>query len=214
MSKSYAAFLFDMDGTLITSVAAAERVWAKWGKKHGVDLAVLMPIIHGVRAIDTVRALNRPDIDAAAEAQAIEAAEIADVQDVSIIPGATAFLASLPPGRWAVVTSATLPLASARLGAADIALPPVSITAEDVTRGKPDPQGYKLAAQRLGVDPADCLVFEDAPAGIAAGEAAGADVMVVTATHSHPIGGDRMSIKDYRDLSVEVGADGRLTLIE
>ena len=212
MNKSYAAFLFDVDGTLITSIAAAERVWGNWARKHGVDPAVLMPIIHGVRAIDTIRALNRPDIDAAAEAEAIEAAEIADVGDVAEIRGAAAFLATLPPGRWAIVTSATLPLARARLGAAGIALPPVAITAEDVTRGKPDPQGYKLAPQRLGFDPADCLVFEDAPAGMAAGEAAGAEVMMVTATHSHPIGGNRPSIRDYGNLSIRVGGEGKLQL--
>ena len=213
MSKSYAAFLFDMDGTLITSVASAERVWTNWAKKHGIDVATYLPSIHGVRSVDSIRALNRPDLDVEKEAAAIEAAEIADTADVSEIPGAAAFLASLPPKSWAIVTSASLPLARARLGAAGFALPEVIITAEDVTRGKPDPQGYKLAAERLGVDPADCLVFEDAPAGIAAGEAAGADVAVITATHSHPVAGGQSRMPDYSGVTLKIGADGRLSLV-
>ena len=101
MSKSYAAFLFDMDGTLITSVASAERVWTNWAKKHGIDVATYLPSIHGVRSVDSIRALNRPDLDVEKEAAAIEAAEIADTADVSEIPGAAAFLASLPPKSWA-----------------------------------------------------------------------------------------------------------------
>lgn len=211
MSKSYEAFLFDMDGTLITSIAAAERVWTEWALKHGVDLASFLPTIHGVRAIDTIASVNLPGIDLEAEAASIEAGEIADTRGVAVIPGIAAFLAALPPDRWAIVTSASLELARARMGAAGIVLPPVVITAEDVTRGKPDPQGYRLAAERLGFDPADCLVFEDAPAGLAAGEAAGADVLVITATHSHPLDDGRASIVDYRGLEVRVSEEGRLS---
>lgn len=214
MSKTYAAFLFDVDGTLITSIASAERVWTSWALKHGVDVETFLPTIHGVRSVDTIRSLNLPGIDAEEEAKAIEVGEIQDTSDVAEIPGAAAFLATLPKGRWAIVTSATLPLARARLSAAGINLPEVIITAEDVTRGKPDPQGYKLAARRLGFDPTDCLVFEDAPAGIAAGEASGADVMVITATHGHPISGDLPKLRDYRGVRAVAGADGRLTLAE
>jgi len=211
MSKSYAAFLFDMDGTLITSIASAERAWTEWAVRHGVDVARFLPTIHGVRSVDTIASVNLPGIDIDAEAAAIERAEIADRRGVEVIPGIAEFLAVLPPDRWAIVTSASLALARARLGAAGIALPPVTITAEDVTRGKPDPQGYRLAAERLGVDPADCLVFEDAPAGFAAGEAAGADVLAITATHSHPLEEGRPSVRDYRDLKVRVTAEGRLS---
>lgn len=214
MDKSYAAFLFDVDGTLITSIASAERVWTNWALKHGVDVDKFLPTIHGVRSVDTIRSLDLPGIDAEEEAKAIELGEIHDTSDVSEIPGAAAFLATLPKGSWAIVTSATLPLARARLSAAGIALPDVVITAEAVTRGKPDPQGYKLAAQQLGFDPSDCLVFEDAPAGISAGEASGAGVMVITATHSHPVGGDLPKLRDYRGVTAKVGADGRLTLAE
>lgn len=214
MSKSYAAFLFDVDGTLITSIASAERVWTRWAEKHGIDVATFLPTIHGVRSVDTIRSLGLPGVDPEQEARDIELGEITDTGDVKEIPGAAAFLAALPPASWAIVTSATLPLARARLNAAGIALPAVAITAEDVTRGKPDPQGYKLAAERLGVDPADCLVFEDAPAGIAAGEASGADVAVITATHSHDVEGGGSRIRDYRQLGVRIGADGRLSLAE
>jgi sugar-phosphatase len=214
MSKSYAAFLFDVDGTLITSIASAERVWTNWAKKHGIDVATFLPTIHGVRSVDTIRSLDLPGVDPVKEAREIEMGEIHDTSDVSESPGAAAFLASLPPKSWAIITSATLPLARARLNAAGITLPDVVITAEEVTRGKPDPQGYKLAARRLGVDPADCLVFEDAPAGIAAGAAAGADVMVITATHSHPVDSDWPKIRDYRGVTAQIAAGGRLSLSE
>ena len=115
-----------------------------------------------------------PDIDLDAEVAWVERGEIEDVEGVAPIPGAVDFLKRLPPDRWAVVTSASVPLARARLKAAGVTPPVVLITAEDVERGKPDPAGYLKAAAALGVDIADCLVFEDAEAGIAAGEAAGA----------------------------------------
>lgn len=213
LRKSYAAFLFDMDGTLISSVAAAERVWTKWALEKGIDPASFLDTIHGVRAVDTIRRLGIPGLDAEAEAQRLEQDEIEDVDGVKPILGTVEFLASLPPDRWAVVTSATLELAEARLGAAGIRLPEVFITAEDVTEGKPDPQGYRLAARRLGFDAADCLVFEDAPAGIRAGERAGADVLVVTATHHAPHGTAHASIADYRDLSIRPDEAGCMALV-
>ena len=213
LRKSRAAFLFDMDGTLISSVAAAERVWTKWALQKGIDPASFLDTIHGVRAADTIRRLGIPGLDAEAEALRIERAEIEDLDGVMPILGAVEFLASLPPERWAVVTSATLELARARLGGAGIDLPEVFITAEDVTAGKPDPQGYRLAATRLGFDAADCLVFEDAPAGIEAGRRAGADVLVVTATHHAPHGTAHASIADYRGLSIRRDEAGCMALV-
>lgn len=176
-SRAYQAFLFDMDGTLITSTAAAERVWTRWAKRHGLDVAALLSVMHGVRAVDTIRRQNLPDIDLDAEVAWVERGEIEDVEGVAPIAGAVDFLTRLPPDRWAVVTSATVPLARARLTAAGVTPPAVLITAEDVERGKPDPAGYLKAAATLGFDIADCLVFEDAEAGVQAGEAAGADVV-------------------------------------
>lgn len=183
--RVFAALLFDMDGTILTSIAAAERVWGGWAQSHNLDVAAFIPTIHGVRAIDTVARLNLPGVDAEQEAAAISAAEIADVAGISPIADAVRFLAALPADRWAIVTSAPRALALARLAAAGIAPPQVLITAEDVVRGKPDPEGFRLAAERLGCDIEDCLIFEDAAAGIQAAAATGATVAVVTALHSH-----------------------------
>jgi len=210
--RAYQAFLFDMDGTLITSTAAAERVWSRWARRHGLDLATFIPTIHGVRAADTIRRQNLADIDLDAEVAWVERGEIEDVEGVAPIPGAIDFVRRLPPDRWAVVTSATVPLATARLKAAGVQPPAVMVTAEDVDRGKPDPAGYRLAAQRLGFDVTDCLVFEDAEAGIAAGEAAGADVVVVTAAWTHPLETPHPKLADYADLRLEVRPDGSLGL--
>ena len=105
-TRAYEAFLFDMDGTLITSTAAAERVWAAWGRRHGLDLDVFMPTIHGVRAMDTIRRQNLPDIDLQAEVDWVTRGEIEDTDGVTEVPGAIAFVAALPSDRWAVVTSA------------------------------------------------------------------------------------------------------------
>ena len=210
--RAYQAFLIDMDGTLITSTAAAERVWSRWAERHGLDLDAFIPTIHGVRAIDTIRRQNLPDIDLDGEVAWVERGEIEDVEGVAPIPGAAAFVKRLPPDRWAVVTSASVPLAKARLEAAGVEPPRTLITAEDVERGKPDPAGYLKAAEALGFAVADCLVFEDAEAGIQAGEAAGADVVVVTAARTHPLETTHPTLKDYGEARLEVAADGRLLL--
>ncbi|MEN5363270.1 HAD-IA family hydrolase [Brevundimonas intermedia] len=210
--RAYQAFLFDMDGTLITSTLAAERVWTRWAERHGLDVAALLSVMHGVRAVDTIRNQNLPDIDLTAEVAWVERGEIEDVDGVAPIPGAIDFVQRLPPNRWAVVTSASVPLARARLNAAGVTPPAVMITAEDVERGKPDPAGYLKAAAALGFDIADCLVFEDAEAGIRAGEAAGADVVVVTAAWTHPLQTGHPKLANYADAGLEVRADGSLTL--
>lgn len=206
--RRWQAFLFDMDGTLITSTAAAERVWGRWAERHGLDVAAFIPTIHGVRAADTIRKQNLPGIDLEAEVAWVERGEIEDLEGVAPIPGAIDFVKRLPPDRWAVVTSATVPLAEARLRAAGVTPPALMITAEQVERGKPDPTGYLLAAKTLGFDIADCLVFEDAEAGIKAGDAAGARVVVVTAAWQHPLETDHPKLADYDDVRLEVGSDG------
>ncbi|WP_434624500.1 HAD family hydrolase [Pseudomonas sp. Z1-29] len=201
---AYRAFLFDMDGTLLNSVAATERIWTRWAMRHGLDVATFLPTIHGVRAVDTVARQNLPGVDAQAEAAQLTVEEIEDVEGVVEVPGALAFLKSLPPTQWAIVTSAPMALALRRMEAAGIVRPAVMVTAEDVNAGKPNPDCYLLAAQRLQVKPQECLVFEDAEAGIKAGEAAGADVVVVTATHTHPVVTLHSQIEDYRGLSATV----------
>jgi sugar-phosphatase len=212
--KTYAAMLFDMDGTLLSSIAAAERVWGSWAERHGLDAATFLPTIHGVRAEDTIRRQNIDGIDLDAEVQWVTDAEMHDVGGIMPIEGIAAFLDGLPADRWAIVTSASLDLATRRLKAAGLTLPNIVVTAEDVEKGKPNPDCFLLAAKKLGVRISDCLVFEDAPAGIQAAEAAGADVMVIKATHQHPMETKHSSIHDY--VSVEIGLDGagRIKVVE
>jgi sugar-phosphatase len=211
-TRDYAAYLFDMDGTILTSIASAERTWTAWAIAQGLDVATFLPTIHGVQSVETIRRLNLPGVDPVAEAAAITAAEMLDVGDVAPIDGADRFLASLPPGRWAIVTSAPRALAKVRLAAAGIPLPPLLVSAEDAVNGKPAPDCFLLAAERLGVAASECLVFEDAPAGIAAAEAAGCGVVVVTATHAHRLETAHATIAGYADLSVAEAA-GLLELV-
>jgi len=207
-TRRFAAFLFDMDGTIISSIASAERAWTRWAQAHGLDVATFLPTIHGVRSVDTIRRLGLPGVDPEAEAASITRAEIADVGDIVEIPGARAFLRALPPERWAIVTSAPRELALRRLEAAAMPVPALLIAAEDIGQGKPAPDCFVLGAERLGVAAADCLVFEDAPAGIRAGEAAGASVVVVTATHHAPIETRHATIPDYRALTADAAPEG------
>lgn len=177
--EGFAAVLFDMDGTLVDSDAAVERSWRVWARDYGVDVEQTLAISPGHPAADTV-ARMRPDLDRSAVQAAAQAAleyEYHDLDGVVATPGALALLAELNrTGRpWAVVTSADARLAALRLDAAGIQAPLV-IDRDAVVAGKPDPEGYRLAAARLGVDPRECLVVEDTPTGAAAGRAAGATV--------------------------------------
>lgn len=200
-----------MDGTILTSIAAAERVWTTWALRHGVDVETFLPTIHGARAIDTITRLALPGVDAEAEAAWITQAEIDDVEGVEEVAGAAAFLKSLPADQWAIVTSAPRRLALRRMAAAGIPEPDVMVTAEDVSLGKPDPGGYRLAAERLGVEITQCLVFEDATVGILAAEAAGADLLIVTAAHEQPIQTEHATLAGY-DLVEAHLAEERLSL--
>jgi len=211
-SRSFAAFLFDMDGTLLSSIEAAERVWGRWAAQFGLDAATFLPGIHGRRTIESVRDLNIPGMDVEAEVAAIERAEIEDVEGIREIPGALAFLASLPKDRWAIVTSASKALAARRLGAIGLQPPTVFITAEDIPKGKPDPACYQLAASRLGFKAEDCVVFEDAVAGIQAGENARAAVVVITATHQHKLDTPHPTVKDYSNLRTVAAPAGKLKI--
>ncbi|RWH83251.1 MAG: HAD family hydrolase [Mesorhizobium sp.] len=210
--RKFAALLFDMDGTVVNSIAAAERVWADWARRQDLDVAAFLPTIHGVRAIETIARLALPGVDPMREADALLQAEVADIDGILPIAGAAAFLASLPPERWAIVTSAPRELALLRIAAAGIPLPAILVAAEDVSRGKPAPDCFQLAAERLGVDARDCLAFEDAPAGITAAEAAGAAVVVISATHQHPLQTPHAAIASYAGLDITVDDRGWIVL--
>ena len=185
------AVLFDLDGVLVESREATERVWLAWARANDIGEEELRSAMHGVRSVEVVRTL-RPDSDYVAEAAEIERLQAEDVAGLRAIAGAVDALHALREDRVAVVTSATRPLAAARLGAVGIEPPAVMVNAEDVARGKPDPEGYMTAARRLGVDPGEALVVEDAPRGIEAGLAAGAAVVGVSSTH----GAEELSAAD------------------
>jgi len=173
------AVLLDMDGTLIDSTPAVARSWARWGEQWGVG-DVFASHEHGRPARDIV-AEHVPSEQVDAAFRSIEAMEVADTEGILVLPGARELLDALPRDAWAIVTSCSLPLAHARLAAVGLE-PPVLVTASDTAIGKPAPDPYLEAARRLGVDPADCLVVEDAPAGITAGRAAGATTLAVEGT--------------------------------
>ena len=199
-----------MDGTLLNSIAVAERIWSRWAQGHHLDVTALLQALHGVQTVDTIRRLGLPGVDPEVEAAAITRAELDDVDGIEAIAGAAAFLRSLPDDRWCIVTSATRALALRRLAAVGLPLPAVIVTAEDVAHGKPAPDCFLLAAERLGFPAADCLVFEDAPAGIAAAEAAGASVVVITGAHTRPIPTPHFSMPGYATARAEPTATGSL----
>jgi mannitol-1-/sugar-/sorbitol-6-phosphatase len=175
--------LFDLDGVLVDSTPAVARVWAGWAHEHGFDPDEVVKKAHGRPSIATIRELL-PNADHAAENREVERREIADIEDVVPLPGAMELLQALPLDRWAIVTSCTRALAAVRIGAAGLPKPKQMVTSTDVQHGKPDPEPYLKGAQILGVPAADCLVIEDAPAGIRAGKAAGARVLALRTTAS------------------------------
>ncbi|MEU5141545.1 HAD family hydrolase [Streptomyces sp. NPDC021139] len=178
------ALLFDNDGTLVSSLASVRRCWTRWAVEYGITAEQFGQVeLHGRPAAEIAADLLPAEVVAEAVAR-IEQLEIEDVPNggVHLLPGTSAFLDALPADRWAVVTSATRRLAEARLDAVGI-LPKTLVAADDITRGKPDPEPYLLGARTLGVDPAACVVFEDAPAGLQAGRAAGMRTVALATTH-------------------------------
>ncbi len=173
--------LFDMDGVLVSSIASAMRCWRLWAAEYGVAGAEGIEIPHGVPARD-IAALLVPGIDVATGLRRIEDMEIEDAGDITVLAGVRDLLGSLPLERWAIVTSATRRLLEARLAAAKLPVPERLISADMVTRGKPDPEPYLRGAEVLGVAAKECVVFEDAPNGVAAGVAAGCRVVGVLGT--------------------------------
>ena len=203
--------LFDMDGVLISSIGSVRRSWRLWCRHYGLPGADTFEISHGTRAIDIIRQVN-PGIDPEEGLRRIEDLEIADTADLKVLHGVPELVRSLPADRWAVVTSATRRLVLERLRIAGLPVPERVIAAEDVVRGKPDPEPYRRGAALLGRNPADCIVVEDAPSGIAAGLAAGCRVLGVLGTHgADEIASATWVVQSLRDVSASPSSQG-LTL--
>jgi sugar-phosphatase len=207
------ALLLDMDGTLVNSDAVVERVWREWATRHGLDGDTIMGVVHGRQGYATMAALlpDRPMAENYAENERMLAQETADTEGIVPVPGAPAFLAALTGLPHALVTSADRALATVRMGAAALPLPPARVTAEDVGASKPDPEGFLKGAASLGFAPVDCVAFEDSVAGIAAARGAGMRVIGVgprAAAH-----GPTAHVRDLTQVSVERNAvTGWITL--
>lgn len=201
--------LFDLDGVLVDSTAVVERHWRALADRLGIGADALVADVHGRRAADVIAGLadDRPGRDAAALARWLEQREVADTGGLVPVAGAAATLAALPAGRWAVVTSGTRAIATARLRAAGLPLPASMVTADDVAAGKPDPAPYLAGAAALGLAPGDCLAVEDAPAGLASARAAGCRTLALTTTHPATRLGDADHVaRDLTGVDLVVGA--------
>ncbi len=207
--------LFDLDGVLVDSTPAVARVWTGWAREHGFDPDEVVRQAHGKPSISTIRELL-PQADHVAEDRELERREIADVEGVIPLPGAMELLQALRLDRWAIVTSCTRSLAGVRIGAAGLPKPKHLIAATDVLRGKPDPEPYRKGAQVLGFAAEDCLVIEDAPAGIRAGKAAGARVLALRTTSTdaelREAGADWI-VDDCAELFLHSATDGEAFLL-
>lgn len=207
------AVLFDMDGTLVDSTPVVEQVWSEFAARYGLDSVEILRTSHGVRAIDTVRRFAPAGADVEALASELGAMERVRTGGIVSLPGAAEILSILPGDAVALVTSADRILADIRMDAAGLAMPTTAVTADLITRGKPHPEGYLRAAELLGVEPADALVFEDAPAGIAAGLAAGIRTVGV-GPNTGPLPAGVLHINDYTSVraTVETDAAGSRTI--
>jgi sugar-phosphatase len=204
------ALVFDMDGTLIDSSALITTLWWKWAERHGVEPIAVVRASAGRRAIETVRLFAPEGVDAAAEVSRLFAAAEEDTDGLRAMPGAIELLQSLSAERWTVVTSADRSLVERWFRGTGLPLPELMVTADDVTRGKPHPEGYLLASRLLGCLPEEMIVFEDSAAGMSAATAAGARVIALNPAQHETRLGDRDWIADFTNLSFEAGQPGRL----
>ena len=176
------AILFDLDGVLVNSAECVERTWREWSARHQLDADEVIGVAHGRRTVETVRAVA-PHLDALAEVEELEAKEALTTEGVYEIEGARELIASLPRDTWAIVTSGTRVIAEFRLKYVGIPIPRVMVCADEISNGKPHPEGYLTAAARLAVQSADCVVIEDTPPGIAAAHNAQMRAIAVSATY-------------------------------
>ncbi|KAG0278469.1 hypothetical protein BGZ95_003930 [Linnemannia exigua] len=183
--------LFDMDGTLVDTTVIVERHWEIWCEKHNVDFSHLISVSHGRPSFEIMKEFapleKQVEYQTPEYLAQLESSVANDMDGMILIPGAKELLKSLPRSSWAVVTSAGLEMATSRFQQTGLATPPILVTATHVTRGKPHPEGYMSAAKQMGVDPKECVVFEDAPAGIRAGVASGAKAVIGMNTGTMPL---------------------------
>ncbi|MBP2198499.1 sugar phosphatase [Pantoea cypripedii] len=213
----YRGFLFDLDGTLVDSLPAVERAWTQWGERHGFAAEEILSFIHGKQAITSLRHFMAGQSEEAIQAEflRLERIEAEDTAGVCALPGAQALLATLNELQipWAIVTSGSVPVAHARHKAAGLPAPAVFITAENVKRGKPEPDAYLLGAEKLGLAAGECVVVEDAPAGVLAGLNAGSAVIAVNAPQDTPrLGEVTFSLSTLEALVVTADGKGGFTL--
>ncbi len=174
--------LFDMDGVLISSTASDEKSWLRWAHFHGMEKSFSLKAIHGIRNVDTLRAI-RPDLDASVELERLDDFDEEEQDGIAVLPGVRRFIAALPPESWTIVSSASERIMRGRLECAGIHAAHRIVTANDVIHGKPHPEPYETGARILGLAPSECLVIEDAPSGIKSGKAAGCKVLAVLSSH-------------------------------
>jgi mannitol-1-/sugar-/sorbitol-6-phosphatase len=206
-----AAILFDLDGVLVDSRSVVERTWQRWAELRGVSAPDLVRRAHGRRSIETVREVA-PHLDPDIEVAWLAQTELSDFTGVTALPGSAAILRALRAPEWAVVTSGGGELACQRLHHTALPVPPVLVAAEDVVAGKPAPDGYLLAARRLGIDPSKCVVVEDTPPGVAAGRSARAQVLALATTFPKAALADaRIVATDLSKVQIQRSA-GELTL--
>jgi mannitol-1-/sugar-/sorbitol-6-phosphatase len=209
---SCSAILFDLDGVLVDSTGSVEQHWRIWARRRGIDEEKVVAIAHGVRAIEVIRTVA-PQLDAEAELRRLEEEESDDHHLLTAMPGAIDLVRSLPVGSWGVVTSGSRHLAADRLRLVGVPDPRVMVTADDVTNGKPHPEPYLKGAKLLGVAPSECLVVEDAPAGIRSAHAGGMKAIGLASTYdaSRLVEADAV-VKKLAAIQVTANGTGKLTV--
>jgi sugar-phosphatase len=206
-----AAILFDLDGVLVDSTGSVDRQWRAWAREQGIDEDSVIAIAHGVRSVEVIGAVA-PHLDAQAEARRLENREASD-RSIIVMPGAIDLIRSIPENKWGVVTSGARQLASARLKLAGVPFPRVMVTADDVVNGKPHPEPYLKGAELLGANPVECLVIEDAPAGIRAAHSGGMKAIGLTSTYPAAALGDAdWVVQKLAQIQINVDGAGELAV--
>lgn len=212
MSLTCQAIIFDLDGVLVDSNPITERHWRRWAQKHGISFEEIAAVHHGRPTIEIIREVA-PHLDAEAEAEEKEGREAEDTDGLTMFDGARALIDCLPDGHWTIATSGRRRTATKRLAHVGLPEPETLVTADDITDGKPAPDPYRLAAERLGVDPQHCVVFEDAPAGVTSAQRAGARVIAITSTNdAEALSAADAVIHRLADVQADLDENGGLCL--